>query len=451
MSERTINPKAVSNDISFRLNEKNIGLSDKDKHILRILAVLNENLSRTNSLHQDFLNGQNKTLQAISLGSALKSDTVISASAEKIVLTKSQLEEFGTGSISKCFGPDFAILDQRKSPRIPNGDLLMIDRVLSITGERGLLKSPASIVSEITIPNNSWFLKENDYPGVPLSILMEIALQPCGILSAYLGTSLVLPEENNRFRNLDGKISFFACPVLSGKTITNQSTFLDSFSSGGIHIQNYAFELSVDNSIFLAGESSFGYFTQAAMEQQTGLDNSEISTHDPFEETQQSQHKQNGYGSISLMNNGHQRKHLDLIDTLNFTENTGRYSNGIITGKKKLGGNEWFYENHFYQDPVMPGSLGLEVIMQGLWAYVKYRHLDINFTNPVVDFTCKNPFIWKYRGQVIPPNRLIRFEIHLKNKIASEISPLLTGDADFWVDGMRIYSFKNLSLTIREG
>jgi 3-hydroxymyristoyl/3-hydroxydecanoyl-(acyl carrier protein) dehydratase len=265
MSERTINPKAVSNDISFRLNEKNIGLSDKDKHILRILAVLNENLSRTNSLHQDFLNGQNKTLQAISLGSALKSDTVISASAEKIVLTKSQLEEFGTGSISKCFGPDFAILDQRKSPRIPNGDLLMIDRVLSITGERGLLKSPASIVSEITIPNNSWFLKENDYPGVPLSILMEIALQPCGILSAYLGTSLVLPEENNRFRNLDGKISFFACPVLSGKTITNQSTFLDSFSSGGIHIQNYAFELSVDNSIFLAGESSFGYFTQAAI------------------------------------------------------------------------------------------------------------------------------------------------------------------------------------------
>jgi 3-hydroxymyristoyl/3-hydroxydecanoyl-(acyl carrier protein) dehydratase len=151
------------------------------------------------------------------------------------------------------------------------------------------------------------------------------------------------------------------------------------------------------------------------------------------------------------MNNGHQRKHLDLIDTLNFIENTGRYSNGIITGKKKLGGNEWFYENHFYQDPVMPGSLGLEVIMQGLWAYVKYRHLDINFTNPVVDFTCKNPFIWKYRGQVIPPNRLIRFEIHLKNKIASETSPLLTGDADFWVDGMRIYSFKNLSLTIREG
>ena len=176
------------------------------------------------------------------------------------------------GSIAKCFGPEFEILDKRRSPRIPNGDLLLIDRVMKIDGERGNLNPPAAITSEFDITPDIWFISDNPYSGIPLAVIMEIALQPCGILSAYLGSSLMLPAEVNIFRNLDGNISFISCPDLRGKTVVNHSRLLSSISGAGMMIQEYAFELAVEGQTFLTGKSSFGYFTRVVMEKQTGLD-----------------------------------------------------------------------------------------------------------------------------------------------------------------------------------
>ena len=36
---------------------------------------------------------------------------------------------------------------------------------------------------------------------MPYSVLMEIALQPCGLLGAYLGSTLKFPDKNLYFRN----------------------------------------------------------------------------------------------------------------------------------------------------------------------------------------------------------------------------------------------------------
>ena len=99
----------------------------------------------------------------------------------------------------------------------------------------------------------------------------------------------------------------------------------------------------------------------------------------------------------------------------------------------------------------MPGSLGIEAIMQGLWAYVKYFQLDTNIHNPIIDFSHNDPFYWKYRGQVIPTNKKINFEIHLKTKNISDLTINLTADAEFWGDGVRIYSIQNISMTLKKG
>jgi 3-hydroxymyristoyl/3-hydroxydecanoyl-(acyl carrier protein) dehydratase len=432
-------------------NQPILQSANKDDHIFRILTILNENISRSNSLHHEFLKGQSLTIHTMSPEIRLREVPSQSKTIQKPFISKAQLREFGTGSIAKCFGPDFAILDQRRSPRIPNGDLLMIDRIISIVGERKVLRPPASIVSEFDVPGNAWFLQENKYSGLPLSILMEIALQPCGILSAYLGTSLELPVENNRFRNLDGEITFRDCPDLSGRTITNYAAFLKSFSSGGMHIQEYTFELSVDASVFLAGESSFGYFSQEAMEQQTGLGYQENPNHAMEARTVKTHQDQNREGAVTLQTNSLQSKHLYLVDSARFYENTGRYSKGVIRGEKLLRGDEWFYNNHFFQDPVMPGSLGLESVMQGLWAFVRHQRYDVKFSNPVLDFTGNDPFVWKYRGQVIPSNHLINYQIHLKEVQVFDSTIFISADADFQVDGTRIYAFKNIAFAIREG
>jgi len=99
----------------------------------------------------------------------------------------------------------------------------------------------------------------------------------------------------------------------------------------------------------------------------------------------------------------------------------------------------------------MPGSLGVEAIMQGLWAYMKYSQPDTNFHNSRIDFSHSDPLIWKYRGQVIPANKKINFEVHLKNTHKSVSSINLIADAEFWVDGVRIYSIQNISMTLKKG
>lgn len=446
------NNKASCDNRRQAINNQSILQSAyKNDHIFRVLSVLNENISRSNSLHHEFLKGQSLTIHTMSPEIRLRETPRQSKSIQKPFISKAQLREFGTGSIAKCFGPDFAILDQRKSPRIPNGDLLMIDRIISINGERKVLKPPASIVSEFDVLGNAWFLQENTYTGLPLSILMEIALQPCGILSAYLGTALELPAENNRFRNLDGEITFRDCPDLSGRTITNHAAFLNSFSSSGMHIQEYTFELSVDASVFLAGKSSFGYFNQEAMEQQTGLGYRE-SPNLASEASAVKNHQDHiREGAVTLQANFLQSKHLCLVDSVRFYENTGRYSNGIVRGEKRLMGDEWFYDNHFFQDPVMPGSLGLEAVMQGLWAFVRHQRYAGEFSNPVLDFSGNDPFVWKYRGQVIPSNHLINYQIHLKKVQVFDSMIFISADADFQVDGTGIYAFKNIAFAVREG
>ena len=433
---------------SMRVNaQKNSGYS----HVHNILAVLHETLSRSNQLQQSFLEHQTQVLQTITTHAGILANPTNPNSTKQLVITKTQLEEFGTGSIAKCFGPDFEILDQRKSPRIPNGDLLMIDRVLTISGERGKLNPPASIITEFNIPEDIWFISENKYPGVPLGILMEIALQPSGILSAYLGTSLMIPEDTNLFRNLDGMITFLSCPDLSGKTVTNHSRLLTSISGGGMLIQKFSFELSTDGSVFLSGESSFGYFTQEVMGNQSGIDSGEKKALGIGDPTNRDDHHQLDLNTLFPQGDPSTKQHLDLIDNLQIMENSGRFSRGIIIGEKKLTGNEWFYDNHFFQDPVMPGSLGMEAIALGLWAFVKYFQLDKNFHDSIIDFSFSDPLIWKYRGQVIPANKKIEFEVHLKDKYISDSTINLSADAEFWVDGIRIYSIQNISMTLKKG
>ena len=229
----------------------------------RMLEILDAVMAQSSALHHSLLENQAAVLAALSAlnGNAPLPQTCVPEPAP--LFTRRQLEEFASGSVAACFGPDYAILDQRKTPRIPNGRLLLIDRVVEISGERRNPQPPAAITSQVDIPADAWYLREEGYPQVPLAVLMEMALQPCGILSAYLGTSLVHPARE-QFVPKPGRQP--AIRGHAGLTRKNgqQHGPIDAcaFSSGGLTIQAYRFALSMDGQTFLSGESSFGYFTR---------------------------------------------------------------------------------------------------------------------------------------------------------------------------------------------
>ena len=107
---------------------------------------------------------------------------------------------------------------------------------------------------------------------MPYSVLMEIALQPCGFLSTHSGAILSYPELDLCYRNLEGNGTLISNPKLNGKTIVNEVKLLSTVSSGDTIIQTHSFSLSCNGQRFYHGDTMFGYFTKEALDAQVGLD-----------------------------------------------------------------------------------------------------------------------------------------------------------------------------------
>src|SRR5690606_32706122 len=109
-------------------------------------------------------------------------------------------------------------------------------------------------------------------PTMPYSVYMEIALQPCGFLSAHHGPTLAYPDIDFYFRNLDGSGTLHRDVDMRGRTITNHVTLLGSTILQGTIIQKFDSKMYDGDELFYEGDATFGYFTLQALDSQAGLD-----------------------------------------------------------------------------------------------------------------------------------------------------------------------------------
>ncbi|QWL05936.1 3-hydroxyacyl-[acyl-carrier-protein] dehydratase FabA [Shewanella indica] len=366
--------------------------------------------------------------------------------------------EFATGDIENCFGPDFAAYRGLIPPRTPCGDLQLTTRVTQVIGKRGDFKSPASCIGEYEVPPKAWYFSENSHPAhMPYSILMEIALQPNGFISGYMGTTLGYGDTELFFRNLDGKGTLLRRLDLRGKTISNDSRLLSTVKAGTNIIQSFSFVLSADGEPFYKGEAVFGYFKAEALKNQLGLDNGKVT--EPWDK-QQGLEADVSYdlraADCALYHGSWKQKHLRLpggrlnfVDSIRICRQGGHSNLGYIYGERKIDAADWFFRFHFHQDPVMPGSLGVEAMLELLSAFALDAGLGSQFSNPRFAH-CLSQVQWKYRGQINPLNRQMSLELHIT---AIEDTPdrvTLTADAWLAKDGLRIYEIKDLALAIEE-
>ena len=93
--------------------------------------------------------------------------------------------EFAEGRPSKAFGDRYEAYDrQRFIARLPRPPYLLIDRIVKAEPEPWKLKPDGWIEAECDIDPAAWYFKAEKAPAVPISIMLEIALQPCGWLAA---------------------------------------------------------------------------------------------------------------------------------------------------------------------------------------------------------------------------------------------------------------------------
>lgn len=384
------------------------------------------------------------------------------------------ITEFATGAMTKCFGPDFAIYDQshRRSSRTPNGDLQLMSRILQIDGERMNFANQPTLVSEYDVPLKPWFVQHNfsghdlsgheQIPTIPYAIYMEIALQPCGFLSAYLGSTLLFPQQDFQFRNLDGTGELLAELDLRGKTITNNVTLLSSTALEGVIIQEFTYALACDGQPFFRGTASFGYFTAEALANQRGLDGGQVtpswlqtatastSSTEEIRSIDRRHHLTPGEltGALAMQMPTGQ---LRFLGECTIVPTGGTEGKGYIFAQIDLTPDDWFFACHFYQDPVMPGSLGVEAIMEAMKTFACHHDLGTQFRAPSFTHSVEHETIWKYRGQIVPGEGPVTLELHITTIAFAVDRVTVIGDASLWKNGLRIYAIQQAALCIKEG
>ena len=373
----------------------------------------------------------------------------------QITATDEQIEQFALGDVSLCFGEEYSEYRNRPVQRNPNGDFQLLSRVLQFEGERNDFEHPMRITSEYDVPEDAWYFRENSHPHwMPYSVLMEIALQPCGFISANSGAMLIYPELDLHYRNLDGNGTLSRHIDLRGKTIRAEIELLSTVASGNTIIQKHRYQLSCEGHLFYQGDTVFGYFTDEALEHQTGLDGG--NTKLPWIE----EHPKDDTKSYQLNDSDFGQEHgkpqlrlaesqLRFLDEVVISPSGGLHGKGYAYGKRRVNPADWFFPCHFHQDPVMPGSLGVEAILQTLQVFALDQELGNHFSNPRFSPVLSQTR-WKYRGQIIPTTGIMQLEIHVSQIVKEDGQVMLAADASLWRDELRIYEVNDVSLAIEE-
>ncbi len=135
---------------------------------------------------------------------------------------------------------------------------------------------------------------------------------------------------------------------------------------------------------------------------------------------------------------------LLMLDSVDLYPESGPKSLGFLRGMRKVDPSEWFFKAHFYQDPVCPGSLGLESFIQLMKLFARDRWgAEGRFENMILG----EKHSWVYRGQYTPVNKQVVVEAVITS--IDDDKKLLRADGFLKADGLAIYQMKDFTLALR--
>jgi 3-hydroxymyristoyl/3-hydroxydecanoyl-(acyl carrier protein) dehydratase len=138
---------------------------------------------------------------------------------------------------------------------------------------------------------------------------------------------------------------------------------------------------------------------------------------------------------------------LRMVDRITvFAPDGGPEGLGFIRGIKIVDPDEWFFKAHFFQDPVWPGSLGIEAFLQLIKFAAINRWPNLTESHTFQPIRSK-PHHWTYRGQVIPTHEKVEVEAVITN-ISETPVPTICADGWLKVDGRYIYQMQNFGFQL---
>ncbi len=355
--------------------------------------------------------------------------------------------QFSIGDPSKAFGDRYKVFDkERRIARLPGPPFLFMHRVVEVNQEPWVLKPGGWIESQYDVPPDAWYFGANHQPTMPFCVLLEAALQPCGWLAAYAGSAL-RSSNDMHFRNLGGTATLHQELWPDIGTIRVRVKMTNVSEAGGMIIEDFAMQVLKGDTMLYEGTTNFGFFSSQALANQLGVRDAKRFPAEAQEVTfdlprlEPMTPDDASDGTLGLPG-----KALFMMDEVDcWLPEGGPHGLGFIRGVKTVDPTEWFFKAHFYQDPVWPGSLGLEAFLQLLRIVAWERWPELRDTHRVEAITVGAPHTWIYRGQVIPTNKRVEVEC----AITRIEGTTLTAEGFLVVDGLPIYEMKDFGITLQ--
>jgi 3-hydroxymyristoyl/3-hydroxydecanoyl-(acyl carrier protein) dehydratase len=293
------------------------------------------------------------------------------------------------------------------------------------------------IDAEYDVPADAWYFAAQRAPAMPFSVLLEVALQPCGWLAAYVGSALTSPTDLS-FRNLGGSATQHLPVVPEIGTLTTTVKLTRVSSSGGMIIQHYDFAVRSRGRDVYTGDTYFGFFSKQALANQVGL--RELALYRPAAD------EAAAFSGPFPREAPFPDTMLRMVDTITGDWPRGPHGLGAAEGRIGVDPGAWFFKAHFFQDPVWPGSLGLESFLQ-LLRWAAHRRWGVS-ADRLATPSLGRKHAWVYRGQVIPTDREVTVQAFVK--AVDDAARTLTADGLLSVDGRVIYQMKDFALDAQD-
>lgn len=357
------------------------------------------------------------------------------------IYTKEQILAYSNGNPSEGFGDKYKLFDAgagRKIARLPGPPFQFMDRVTALKGEPWQMVAGAMAEAQYDLPTDAWFFAADRQQRMPFAVLLEAALQPCGWLAAYVGSALQSPTDIS-FRNLGGTAVQHRAITPESGTLTCSATLTKVATSGGMIIQEFGFTVADSAGILYEGDTMFGFFSKEALANQVGIRDAK-----PYEPTRA---EIEGSRSLAYPETApFPEKQLRMIDRIDcYVANGGPHGLGYLRGVKEVDPDEWFFKAHFFEDPVTPGSLGLESFVQLL----KFAAVERWGWQPQSSFEAAALEVkhrWLYRGQIVPTNKEVMVVAWIT--AVDDAEQIITGAGFLSVDGKTIYQMNDFTVRI---
>ncbi|WP_319525321.1 beta-ketoacyl synthase N-terminal-like domain-containing protein [uncultured Desulfosarcina sp.] len=385
---------------------------------------------------------------------------VLQASPQKTapLYDRASILAFATGNPSEAFGEPYRVFDQqRKIARLPGPPYCFMDRVIAAEPKPWKLAPGGWITAQYDLSPNEWYFAADRSGVMPFCVLLEIALQPCGWLAAYVGSAL-RSQRDLKFRNLGGSAVLHRQVTPDTWPLTMRCRMTKVSEAADMIIENFDFEVLDNSGPVYTGDTYFGFFSAEALAQQKGLGAADPmvqalasfsnATEGAMSLTMEPPITPDEAASMALSVNHLELpgKALLMVDEIAAHFDVDADEATYIRGIKQVDPEEWFFKAHFYQDPVCPGSLGLESFIQLMKTAAMKRWPELTGTHRFRVLEGSR-HTWTYRGQIIPTNKTVAVEARIACVADSPI-PLIRADGLLSVDGLPIYKMENFELAL---